>query len=215
MASKTAEILAWTEQWSPFGFAVTGVGFLAAATLLTLDAIAILVIPELVISVFVVPSLLALFLIGLPGFYPYVAESSPRLALAGLIAASAGGATVVVMTVAKVALDLLGVVGFTEEGPLVIGFILAFTAMLLSVIFYGVGSTRSGEPSRTVGLLLLLVIVEPAAVLVNDLVGIDVGVALAFGTLGVGGAAFLAIGYLLRVASVTDHSAEPKPDTAV
>lgn len=214
MESKTEVLWAWLEQWSPVGFVVTGVGFLGAVALLVADTVAAVTISELLVSVFVVPSLLALFLVGLPGFYPYVADASPRLALGGVVAAIAGGTIVAVMTGAKIALDLLGVVGFTEEGPLVFGFILAFMALFLSVLFYGVASTRSGEPTRTVGLLLLLIIVEPAAVIVNDLVGIDVGVVVAFGTLGVAGIAFLAIGYILQGKSISNRRTEPSQETA-
>lgn len=214
MASPTLRHWGWLEQWSPIAFVMTGVGFSGACTLLVLDALFAVTISELIVSLLVVPGLLALFLVGLPGFYPYVSEASPRLALGGVFAAASGAIILAVMTLGKIVLDVFGIIGFTEEGPLVAGFILAFVALFLSVLFYGFASTRSGEPSRPVGYLFLLIILEPAAVLANDFLGIDVGIYLAFGTLGFAGLAFLAIGYLLRHEAISKRRTEGSPEAA-
>lgn len=208
MVPKIEAFWAGLEQWSPVGFLVTGVGFSVACTLLMIDTLAAVTIPEIVVSIFIVPSLLALFLVALPGFYPYVADASPRLALAGVATAIGGGIMIAGLTISKIGLDLLGVIGFTEEGPLVFGFILAFIALYLSVLFYGLASSNSGAPSRSVGYLLLVISLEPATVLLTDVVGIDVGVVVALGTLGLSGLAFVVIGYILRNKSLANRRAQ-------
>lgn len=213
MESKADVLWERLEQWSPGGFAIGGIGFLIALALLVVDTVATVTVPELALSVVVVPSVFILSLVGLPGFYPYVADESPRLALGGVVAATVAGASIALTTVGKIALDLLGVIGFTEEGPLLAGFFLWLIAFFLSMLFYGVASVRTGEPSRAVGLLLLVIVVEPAATLLNDLVGVDVGIGIAYATLGIAGAALLAIGYFLRIETVPSRRADPAPET--
>lgn len=215
MTSTSKVIWAWLERWSPIAFLISGVASLGACTLLVLDTLAIVTVSELLVSVFTVPAVVALFLVALPGFYPYVAEGSPKLALSGVLAATLGATSIAVLLIAKIALDRLGIIGFTEEGPLVIGFFLAFVALFLSVLFYGLASARSGEPARTVGFLLLLIIAEPATVLLNDVVGVDVGIVLALGTLGVSGLAFVVIGYILKNESIANGRTERSSEAAV
>lgn len=188
------------EQWSPIGFIIGGGGFLVALALLVADGMTAVTVPEIVISVVVVPSLFALTVLGLPGFYPYVADASPRLALAGAVAGFVAGGVLLFMTVTKTALHVLGIIGFTEDGPLVGLFFLILFAFFLSVLFYGIASVRSGEPSRLVGILLLVIIVEPGAALLNDVIGLDFGIAVLYVTLGVAGVALILIGYGLRSA---------------
>lgn len=215
MASTSQVLWAWLEQWSPIAFLITGVASLVACTLLVLDTVAAVTVSELLVSVFTVPGSLALFLVALPGFYPYVSEGSPKLALGGVIAATLGATSLAVLLVGKIALDLLGIIGFTEEGPLVVGFFLMFLAFFLSVVLYGLASVLSGEPSRMIGYLLLLIILEPATVLLTDVVGIDLGVVVALGTLGLSGLAFVLIGYMLRNESITNRRAERSSEAAV
>jgi len=194
-------------------FLVGGAGLLLAFALLAIDTVATVNVPEVAISVFVVPSLLALVLVGLPGFYPFVADGSPRLARAGAVLATIGGVIIAVTVLGKVALDLMGIIGFTEEGPLVAGFFITMFAFFLSVLLYGAASVRSMEPSRIVGILMLVIIVEPGAVLLNDVIGVDLGIVVAFLTLGIAGIAFLAIGYLLRTDSTPIRQAEAPSDS--
>lgn len=214
MPTDGSKVWSSLERWSPIGFITSGLGFLIALALLVVDATTTVTVSESLVSVFVLPSFLALSFLGLPGFYPYVADASPRLALGGVVAAAVAASSVTVVTVGKIALHLLGIVGFTEEGPLLAGFFLWLVAFFLSVLFYGVASVRTSEPSRVVGLLLLVIIIEPAVTLLNDLVGIDVGIAVAFLTLGIAGAAFLAIGYLLRSESAPSDHGNSAPGTA-
>lgn len=201
------------EQWSPIGFIVGGLGTLIGVALLVLDTVTALTVPELVISVFTIPSYLALFAVALPGFYPYIADKSPRLARGGIVAVAVGLLSLVVTIGGSIVLDLLGVSGFMEEGPLLAGFFLMLVAFLLGIVLYGIASVRTGEPSRAIGVLLVLVVVEPGTALLNDLVGVDIGINVAYLTLGFAGVAFLAIGLLLRTAAVSADRAEPTPET--
>lgn len=191
-----------------------GLGFLLSLALLLVDAMSAVTVPEMALSVVVVPSFFALCVVALPGFYPYVADASPRLALAGVVAGSVAGATITFETVTKTVLHVLGIIGFTEDGPLVAGFFLLLFAFFLSLLFYGVASLRSGEPSRLVGLLLLLIVVEPGSALLNDVAGLDFGIAVLYVTLAVAGAALFAIGYQLRGAATRDGRAESASEVA-
>lgn len=213
MSMDTSTVWRSLERWSPTAFVVSGLGFLLALALLVVDAVTAVTVPEVWLSIVTVPTMFLLSVVALPGFYPYVADASPRVALAGGVAAVVAGASIVLVTVGKVALHLLGVIAFTEEGPLVAGFFLWMFAFFLSVLLYGVASARTGEPSRLVGVLLLVIVVEPATTLLNDVVSVDVGVFFLYATLGVAGGAFLGVGYLLRSEHAPRGTAEPVADS--
>ena len=202
------------ERWSPIGFMVAGVGFLLSLALLLVGEISAVTVPEIVLSVVVIPSLLALTVFALPGFYPYVADASPRLALIGGVAGFVAGAVMAFQLVAKSALHVLGIIGFTEDGPLISLFFLLLFAFFLSMLFYGLASARSGEPSRLVGILLLVIVVEPGASLLNDVLGFDFGIAILYVTLGVAGLALFLIGYSLRDAATASDRAESASEMA-
>jgi len=202
------------ERWSPIGFMVGGGGFLGSVALLLVDAMTAVTVSELALSAVVIPSLFALSVFGLPGFYPYVADASPRLALVGGIAGVVAGAVMTFQTVAKTALHVMGIIGFTEDGPLVGLFFLLLAAFFLSVLFYGIASTRTGEPSRLVGILLLLIVVEPGSALVNDVLGLDLGIAVLYVTLAVAGVALLVIGYQLQSAATSGNHGESTAELA-
>lgn len=206
----------WTrlERWSPTGFMLGGVGFLTALVLLLVDEMSAITVPEMALSVVVVPSLFVLTVFALPGFYPYVADGSPRLALIGGVAGFVAGAVMTFQTVAKAALHMLGILGFTEEGPLVGLFFILLFAFFLSVLFYGIASVQSGEPSRLIGALLLLIIVEPGSALLNDVIGLELGIAILYVTVGVAGAALLAIGYQLRRSATWSDRTESASEVA-
>ena len=202
------------ERWSPIGFMVGGVGSLLSLALLLVDTMSGVTVSEMVISVVVIPNLLALTVFALPGFYPYVADASPRLALIGGVAGFVAGAVMAFQLVAKSALHALGIIGFTEDGPLIGLFFLLMFAFFLSVLFYGIASVRSGEPSRLVGILLLVIIVEPGAALLNDVIGLNFGIAVLYVTLGVAGLALFLIGYSLRDAATASDRAESASEMA-
>ena len=182
--------------------------------LLLVDAMSGVTVSEMVVSVVVIPSLFALTVFALPGFYPYVADASPRLALIGGVAGFVAGAVMAFQTVAKSALHVLGIIRFTEDGPLIGLFFLLLFAFFLSVLFYGLASARSGEPSRLVGILLLVIVVEPGAALLNDVLGFDFGIEVLYVTLGVAGLALVLIGYSLRSAATSSGRAESASEMA-
>ena len=62
------------ERWSPIGFMFTGVGSLLGLALLLVDAMSGVTVSEMVMSVVVIPNLLALTVFALPGFYPYATD---------------------------------------------------------------------------------------------------------------------------------------------
>lgn len=194
-------------------FLVSGTGFLVVLALLIVDRITTVTVSEAAVSVIVVPTLIVLSLLALPGFYPYVRDASPRLGLAGLAAAILAGVSVTVVAVGKLVLHLLGIVGWTDEGPLLAGFFLWLIGFFLSLLCYGAASAWTGEPSRLIGVLMLFIILEPGSTLLNDLVGIDIGIAMAYGTLGLAGVAYLTIGYLLRTGSASSDYRESASGT--
>lgn len=202
------------ERWSPIGFIIGGGGFLCSVVLLLVDAMTAVTVPELALSAVVIPSLFALSVFGLPGFYPYVADASPRLALAGGIAGVVAGAVMLFQTVAKTALHVLGVVGFTEDGPLIGLFFVLLFVFFLSVLFYGIASLWTGEPSRLIGALLLLIVVEPGSALLNDVLGLDLGITVLYVTLAIAGVALFVIGYQLRSAVTSGDRTEPTAEVA-
>ena len=182
--------------------------------LLLVDTMSGVTVSEMVISVVIIPSLLALTVFALPGFYPYVADASPRLALIGGVAGFVAGAVMAFQLVAKSVLHVLGIIGFTEDGPLIGLFFLLLFAFFLSVLSYGLASARSGEPSRLVGILLLVIVVEPGAALLDDVIGLNFGIAVLYVTLGVAGLALFLIGYSLRDAATASDRAESASEMA-
>lgn len=96
-------------------------------------------------------------LIGLVGFYPLVAESDPHLAFGGAVT---GGLAFLGLSIGLgwgAVLDLTNQTTIAEGPPM--GqeiFMSALVLTLASLLLYGIASTRTHTPSRTVGVLLLL-----------------------------------------------------------
>lgn len=206
------------KRWSPKAFAIGGVGSLSVVAIsvleMTIYGQRFQLVPEWGIAMIALPTFLATFL-GLFGFYPYISDQAPRLSRVGAFAAGFGGVLLVVNVVASITLDLLGIVSFTggEENPaLLIGFMLLFVALFGSLLFYGIASVLTKTPSRTVGLLLLVTLVEPIFTLLFDVVvNIEIpGGPL--GTLAVEGLALVLIGYLLWSGTEPTPGPEPTPD---
>lgn len=205
----------WFAQWGPVAFVLGGLGSVSVVSISVLEILVygqrFQVMPEWGIALIVVPSLLATF-IGLFGFYPYVSDHSPRLALGGIGAATFGGGLFIVTIGVTVVLDLLGIAEFTggEDIPaLTIAFVLLLLALLASFLLYGVASTLTKRPSRAIGLLLLVPIVEPLFTILFDvLLSIEVpGGPL--GTLAAQGIALIVAGYLLSSYTEPTGRAEP------
>ena len=62
--------------------------------------------------------------------------------------------------------------------------------------------------------LLLVIVVEPGASLLNDVLGFDFGIAILYVTLGVSGLALFLIGYSLRDAATASDRAESASEMA-
>lgn len=206
------------EKWSGTAIFLAGllmlIGFLRGA--LDRTGLPTIAWPEWVSALIMISSMLLLF-IGLVGLYPYIADRSPRLALSGAWTAAIGGAVLIVAVTAGILLDLMGVIGFTEgeNNPVLLG--LFFGVMILfflTLVLNGIASVRTKRPSRIVGLLLLVPIVEPGSVLVMDLIGIDLGFSVALATLGIAGISIAAAGYLIRAGSTQQSRPQTDPDVA-
>lgn len=199
------------EQWSPTVFLVAGVLWLVDTVLLSIEhfaGVSILGTPGAVNPVLYVSGLVAA-IIGLLGFYPRLADRTPRLARisAGLVAVA--GAAISIQLVWFVIATLLNQPD-PPGGPLMLSILVA----ALGFILFGIATLRTGVPSRAVGLLLLAV---PAALLggfllvfviyggnspdwTSPAIGIVMSVLL------------LVIGYLSRTEPEPTDRTEPTPD---
>lgn len=84
----------------------------------------------------------------------------------------------------------------------------------MSLLFYGVASIRTGSPSRTVGLLLLVPVVAflgQAVLLLTKILADSVLAGAQLILAGIMAVALLAVGYLLRSEGVPTDRAESVP----
>lgn len=206
------------ERWSPVAFVIGGLGSVTVVAISLLEIVVygqrFQAVPEWGIAIIALPTFFLTF-VGLLGFYPYIADEAPRLSLGGALAAAFGGGLMVVTVVASVIVHLMGIVSFTETEQIpafVVALLLLFLALLASFILYGIASTLTKTPSRTVGLLLLVPIVEPLFTILFDIIlSVEIpGGPL--GTLAVEGLALIAVGYFLRTGTEPTDNAEPAPD---
>lgn len=218
MVGVTAKHWEWLGRWSPAAFAISGIGSLSVVAISVFEIVVygqrFQVVPEWGIAVIGLPTFFATF-VGLLGFYPWVADASRWLARGGGLAAAIGGASLVLAAVGGIVLQLLGGLAFTEgeNNPALLAlFLLVMSMLLLSFLLYGVASTLTKTPSRTVGLLLLLPIVEPLFTLVFDVLA-DIEIPGGpLGTLAVEGLALVALGYLLRTDTEPTDRPESEPE---
>lgn len=202
------------EQWSPTAFLVAGAALFGGFFLRAGELIAVgeqfQAVPEWFFAIFTLIGVIAVS-IGLIGFYPYVADRSPWLALGGVIAAAIGGLSIVLAVGGSIVLDLLGILAFTagEGNPVLLAlFFLFIIGLLLSFLLYGIASVRTRSPSLVIGALLLVPIVEPIAVIFFDLLAVvNVGAAGLLATSAIYSVSLLAIGYFLR--TVTSEPGRP------
>lgn len=158
------------------------------------------VVPEWGIALFAIPSLVLIF-VGLLGFSQFLKTESRRWALAGALTAGIGLASLVIAVLVNVGLAALGEITFTgaESVPL-LGVLLVGTVamLLLSFVVNGVGSALLRSPSRTIGILLLVALVEPFfSIFLDILFTVEVpGGPLA--TLAIEGLALILVGILLQ-----------------
>lgn len=148
-------------------------------------------------------------LVGLLGLYPEFSDRSRWLSRVGAVFAVIGVVTFGVMAITS----LLYYVGIPSGDYDAISWFFLPGVLIGSVLGFVTFSTislRTGIPSRTVGVLLLV----PAILVVTNILRFIVGMESATITLGIviGDAlAMLAIGYVLRTEGVPTDSAEPTP----
>lgn len=144
------------ENWSPLAFIISGLAILIDVALASLETLASVPFPGW-LNISLGLGGLWVVLMGLIGFYPQVAKSAPRLSLGGLLAGTTGWLALTVGLGWGIILDLTTQTTLAEGpsfGPQI--FISAIVLTLLSFLFYGVASSRTYSPSRTIGLLFLL-----------------------------------------------------------
>lgn len=139
-------------------------------------------------------------LIGLIGFYPLVAESAPRLALGGVMTGAIGWVALTVGLGWGIILDLTTQTTIAEGPPLGTQiFMSALILTLLSFLLYGVASSRTDTPSRTVGLALLLPFLAFLMLMVfffgNNLYGIEPPDGAILTLFGIAALGIIAVGY--------------------
>jgi hypothetical protein len=94
-------------------------------------------------------------LVGLLGIYAMVTELSPRLSRVGLLAVGLTGGSIIASIVGKF---LVG--GESPQGILLVIPLTFYMFSTLSFLIFGIASLRTHVPSRTVGYLLLTVVVS-------------------------------------------------------
>lgn len=194
-------LLAGFERWGPAAFIVGGAGILGTTVVGSLDIVGVVpTTPRLAMG----PLLFGLWFVfgGLIGLYPRVADQSPRLSTGGLWTSGVAWVAWTVTLSASILVDLTSERTLADPGswgpPLLAG---AFVLAVLSFLVYGIASTRSGVPSRTVGFLLLIpvaALLGQAVLLVSKIVTGEVVAVLQLGFGAVTAVVLFAVGYLLR-----------------
>lgn len=194
-------LLARFERWSPMAFIVGGIGLLGTSVVGSLDVATVIQSPP---RLAMGPLLLGLWFVfvGLIGLYPRVADGAPRLSLGGV--GTSGLAWVVwsITMLAAIGVDITSQRTIADPGswgpPLLAG---AFVLALLSFLLYGIASTRSERPSRTLGILLLVPVVAflgQATLLVSKILTGDVVAVLQLALGGITAIVLILVGYRLQ-----------------
>lgn len=203
------------ERWGPVAFIVGGIGLLGTTVAGSLDVAGVMASPP---RLAMGPLLFGLWFVfvGLLGFYPYVAEPSPRLSRGGFLTSAIAWIVWTVTLLAAIVVDLTSGRTIADPGSwgpplLTVGFLLA----LLSFLTLGIASTRSESPSRTIGLLLLVPVVAflgQAVLLISKIVSGEVlsVLQLAFG--GIIGIVLIAVGHRLRTTAESPARSESETD---
>lgn len=210
------EVLVAFERWSPVAFIVGGIGILGTSVVGTLDVAGVISSTG---RLAMGPLLFGLWFVfvGLTGFYPRIAKRSPRLSLVGVLTSGLAWVVWTVTLLAAIAVDVTSERTIADPGswgpPLLAG---AFVLALLSFLAYGIASTRSASPSRTVGILLLVPVAAflgQAVLLISKIVTGEVIAVLQLGLGGIIAVVLVTVGYLLRAdageTSSTESRAEP------
>lgn len=199
--SMREDVLLPFEQWSPTAFIVGGLGILGTSVVGSLDVAGVLSSSG---RLAMGPLLFGLWFVfvGLIGLYPRVAERSPRLSLGGVWASGIAWVAWTVTMLAAILVDITSERTIADPGswgpPLLA---VAFVLALLSFLAYGIATTWSATPSRTLGILLLIPVAAflgQAVLLVSKIVTGEVVAVLQLGFGGIIAVVLVAVGYTLR-----------------
>jgi hypothetical protein len=195
------DVIEQFEQWGPMAFIVGGIGLLGTSVVGSLDVAGIVQsTPRLAMG----PLLFGLWFVfvGLIGLYPRVAEGSPRLSLGGLGTSTVAWVVWSLTMLAAIGVDITSERTIADPGswgpPLLT---VAFVLALLSFLVYGLASTWSESPSRTLGILLLVPVVAflgQAMLLVSKILTGDVVAVLQLALGGITAIVLIVVGYLLQ-----------------
>jgi hypothetical protein len=210
------DVLDAFERWGPMAFIVGGVGLLGTTVVGSLDVAGVVQSPP---RLAMGPLLFGLWFVfgGLLGYYPRVAERSPRLSLGGVGTAGIAWVVWTVTLLAAIFVDLTSERTIADPGswgpPLLT---VAFVLALLSFLIYGIASARSETPSRALGVLLLIPVAAflgQAVLLASKIVTGEVIAMLQLGFGGLVAVALFAIGYLLRddTTKTSDSESQAEP----
>ena len=196
------------ENWSAVAFVIAGAFLFGDTTLQALERFTAVSTPGVLRGVLMLSGILAA-IVGLLGFYPRLADESPKLARVGVVVTAVACVTFAVIWVWWIVGNVL--TGIPEPVPVVN--MLAVVTMVLGFLLFGVASLRTDVPSRSVGVLLLAIVgvfVGMVIVLIGR-IGLPTWSIVA--VLGVLSVIMLAIGYLLRANSPQTERTKPTSDS--
>lgn len=189
------------ERWATSAFIVGGLGVLALSVAGALDEAAILSSPPWLHTIFLLGGIWFVF-VGFIGFYPTVADSAPRTSTITVGASALGWIALSIALIGATIIDLTTQRSLGDPGPWAPPLLVAaFVLVVLSSLLYAVLTIRTGQPSSTIGLLLLVpfaailgqVVLLSSKILTGDVLPVA---QLILG--GFAGLAFIGIGHLLR-----------------
>lgn len=194
------------ERWSPRLFFLGGVAVLGSATVNGLIFFVGVSLPEAAGLVLNMAGFVAA-LVGVVGFYPGLADRSPRVARSSLAVVAAGLAGIVVLAGWAVAMLLLSAPEPSPAVPL-----LSLLLMLVGMCLFGVGILRTDAYPGSVGVLLLAFVAVLVVVFARSVVvGGDPSDAFIVVSEGLEGTFLLGVGYSLATGPTSTGSEAPSP----
>lgn len=201
------------ESWSPIAFAIAGLAILADVGIQVATTVSEVTVPGWV-SIALGLGGIWVLLVGLVGFYPRVADRARQLALGGVATGILGWLAVTVGLVWAIALAVTDQETIAEGPPL--GpqiFLSTLVLTLLSFLCYGVASSRTHSPSRTVGYLLIVpfatFLLLIALFVGNVTLGFEPPEGIVPAMFGIAALAMIGVGFSLRTGYAPLEPGEP------
>lgn len=198
------------ERWSGTAFLLAGglffVSPMAKGLVILTDTS-----PQVWLVALLVFSGLSVSLVGLLGFYPRLADQTPRLSLAGAVATVIAGAVTLVVFAWMMGIHLLP--EFTQVSGLATPPVSVFLALILSLgtafTLFGIASLWSGVPSRSAGRFLLALASPWILLLVGHSVFSSLPVWLSIALYGLIPMVMLLLGHHLRTVALSTGPETP------